>query len=417
MSWWRTPVVIIICGCLIALITYGLRTSFGLFVEPLSEGRGWSREVFALAIAIQNILWGLGQPVAGAIADRYGSARVLGVGGVIYAAGVALMAVSTTPLAFNLTAGVLVGLGLSGGSFTIVIAAFSRLVPEDRRSWSMGIATAAGSLGQFVFAPVGQAFISSYGWATALLLLACFGATVPVLAAALRSRDAGEASSGSTEPALPAREAVREAFGHGSYLLLMAGFFVCGFHVAFITTHLPAHLSDAAAYSHAHGTHVGGGPGLAAWALAIIGLFNVLGSYGAGVLGGRTSKRKLLAGIYLSRAAVIALFVTLPPSTLVVLVFAAAMGVLWLSTVPLTSGLVAVMFGTRYLGTLFGFVFLSHQVGAFLGVWLGGAAYEQTGSYAPVWWASVFLGVLAAALHWPIVERPAPAYAAAAQTG
>jgi MFS family permease len=410
-------VVIIVSGCLIALITYGLRTSFGLFVEPLSEGRGWSREVFALAIAIQNILWGLGQPVAGAVADRYGSARVLAVGGAVYAVGVALMAVSTTPLAFNLTAGVLVGLGLSGGSFTIVIAAFSKLVPEDRRSWAMGIATAAGSLGQFVFAPVGQAFISSYGWATALLLLACFGATVPVLAAALRSRPADGTSTGSIEPEVPAREAVREAFGHGSYLLLMAGFFVCGFHVAFITTHLPAHLSDAAAYSHAHGAHTGGGPGLAAWALALIGLFNVVGSYGSGVLGGRMSKRKLLAGIYLSRAAVIALFVTLPPSTPVVLAFAAAMGVLWLSTVPLTSGLVAVMFGTRYLGTLFGFVFLSHQVGAFLGVWLGGAAYEQTGSYAPVWWASVFLGVLAAALHWPIVERPAPGYATATQTG
>jgi MFS family permease len=411
--WWRTPVVVIVCGCLIALITYGLRTSFGLFVEPLSEGRGWSREVFALAIAIQNILWGLGQPVAGAVADRYGAARVLAVGGAVYALGVGLMATSTTPLALNLTAGVLVGLGLSGGSFTIVIAAFSRLVPADRRSWAMGMATAAGSLGQFVFAPVGQAFISSYGWETALVLLACFGATVPALSAALRSRPADGTSSGSIEPELPAREAVREAFGHGSYLLLVAGFFVCGFHVAFITTHLPAHLSDAAAYSHAHGAHTGGGPGLAAWALALIGLFNVVGSYTAGVLGDKTSKRKLLAGIYLSRAAVIALFVTLPPSTPVVLAFAALMGVLWLSTVPLTSGLVAVMFGTRYLGTLFGFVFLSHQVGAFLGVWLGGAAYEQTGSYAPVWWASVFLGVLAAALHWPIVERPAPAYAAA----
>ena len=414
MARWRTPVVVIFCGCLIALITYGLRTSFGLFVEPLSEGRGWSREVFALAIAIQNILWGLGQPVAGAVADRYGAARVLAVGGAVYALGVGLMATSTTPLALNLTAGVLVGLGLSGGSFTIVIAAFSRLVPADRRSWAMGMATAAGSLGQFVFAPVGQAFISSYGWATALLLLACFGATVPVLAVALKSRPA---EGGYGEPTLPAREAVREAFGHGSYLLLVAGFFVCGFHVAFITTHLPAHLSDAAAYSHAHGAHVGGGPGLAAWALALIGLFNVVGSYGAGVLGDKTSKRKLLAGIYLSRAAVIALFVTLPPSTPVVLAFAALMGVLWLSTVPLTSGLVAVMFGTRYLGTLFGFVFLSHQVGAFLGVWLGGVAYEQTGSYAPVWWASVLLGVLAAALHWPIVEKAAPRYAAATRAG
>ena len=416
-AWWRAPAVVIICGCLIALITFGLRTSFGLFVEPLSEGRDWSREVFALAIAIQNILWGLGQPVAGAVADRYGAARVLAAGGAVYALGVGLMAVSDTPLALNLTAGVLVGLGLSGGSFTIVIAAFSRLVPPDRRSWSMGMATAAGSLGQFVFAPVGQAFISSYGWATALVLLACFGATVPVLAVALKSPPAEGASSDAIELALPARDAVREAFGHGSYLLLVAGFFVCGFHIAFITTHLPAHLSDAASYSHAHGAHAGGGLGLAAWAIALIGLFNVVGSYGAGVLGGKMSKRKLLAGIYLSRAAVIALFVTLPPSTPVVLAFAALIGVLWLSTVPLTSGLVAVMFGTRNLGALFGFVFLSHQVGAFLGVWLGGVAYEQTGSYAPVWWASVLLGVLAAALHWPIVEKAAPAYAAATRAG
>jgi predicted MFS family arabinose efflux permease len=325
--------------------------------------------------------------------------------------------VSDTPLALNLTAGVLVGLGLSGGSFTIVIAAFSRLVPPDRRSWSMGMATAAGSLGQFVFAPVGQAFISSYGWATALVLLACFGATVPVLAVALKSPPAEGASSDAIELALPARDAVREAFGHGSYLLLVAGFFVCGFHIAFITTHLPAHLSDAASYSHAHGAHAGGGLGLAAWAIALIGLFNVVGSYGAGVLGGKMSKRKLLSGIYLSRAVVIALFVTLPLSTPVVLAFAALIGVLWLSTVPLTSGLVAVMFGIRNLGTLFGFVFLSHQVGAFLGVWLGGVAYEQTGSYAPVWWASVLLGVLAAALHWPIVEKAAPAYAAATRAG
>jgi MFS family permease len=239
---------------------------------------------------------------------------------------------------------------------------------------------------------------------------------VPALAVALRG--GGGEIQGIEEPVLPARDAVRRAFGHGSYLLLVAGFFVCGFHVAFITTHLPAHIADVA--GHAHGGHAGmstAGPAVAAWALALIGLFNIVGSYTSGVLGGRYSKRRLLAGIYLARAVVIALFITLPPTSTVVLLFAAAMGVLWLSTVPLTSGLVAVMFGTRYLGTLFGFVFLSHQVGAFLGVWLGGAAYEQTGSYAPVWWASVFLGVLAAALHWPIVERPAPAYAAAARTG
>ena len=399
------------CGCLIALITYGLRTSFGLFATPISEGRGWSPEVFALAIAIQNLLWGMGQPFAGAIADRYGSARILAAGGVVYAAGVALMAVSPSPLAFNLTAGVLVGLGLSGASFTIVIAALGRLVPEDRSSQAMGLATAAGSLGQFVFAPLGQAFLTDYGWQTALLLLAGSMVAVPALALALKG---GRRKQGANVPAVPARDAVRRAFGHGSYLLLVAGFFVCGFHVAFITTHLPAHISSVA--GHSHGGMQMAGPGIAAWALALIGLFNVVGSYGSGVLGARHSKRQLLAGIYLSRAVVIALFITLPPTPTVVLVFAAAMGVLWLSTVPLTSGLVAVMFGTGNLGTLFGIVFLSHQIGAFLGVWLGGLAFEQTGSFLPIWWAGIVLAIIAAGLHWPIVERPAPSFAPATQT-
>jgi MFS family permease len=396
---------------LIALVTYGLRTSFGLFAAPIGEGRGWSPEVFALAIAIQNIVWGMGQPFAGAVADRYGAARILAAGGVVYAAGVALMAVSPTPLAFNLSAGVLVGLGLSGASFTIVIAALGRLVPEDKSSQAMGLATAAGSLGQFVFAPLGQAFLTQYGWQIALLLLAGSMVVVPVLAVALKG---GGRQQNMEEPSLPAREAVRRAFGHGSYLLLVAGFFVCGFHVAFITTHLPAHIAAVAGHSHA-GMDTAG-PAVAAWALALIGLFNIVGSYGSGVLGARHSKRQLLAGIYLSRAIVIALFITLPPTSAVVLVFAAAMGVLWLSTVPLTSGLVAVMFGTGNLGTLFGIVFFSHQVGAFLGVWLGGVAMEQTGSFTPVWLAGIALAIIAAGLHWPIVERPAPSFATPAQT-
>ena len=394
-GWWKSTAFVVGCGCLIALITYGLRTSFGLFATPINEGRGWSPEVFALAIAIQNLVWGIGQPFAGAVADRYGSARVLAAGGVVYAAGVALMAVSPTPLAFNLTAGVLVGLGLSGASFTIVIAALGRLVPEDRSSQAMGLATAAGSLGQFVFAPLGQAFLTDYGWQTTLLLLAGSMVVVPVLAAALKG---GRREQDANVPAVPARDAVRQAFGHGSYLLLVAGFFVCGFHVAFITTHLPAHISSVAGHSHG-GMHTAG-PAIAAWALALI----------------RHSKRQLLAGIYLSRAVVIALFITLPPTPAVVLVFAAAMGVLWLSTVPLTSGLVAVMFGTGNLGTLFGIVFLSHQIGAFLGVWLGGLAYEQTGSFLPIWWAGIALAIIAAGLHWPIVERPAPSFAPSAQT-
>jgi predicted MFS family arabinose efflux permease len=410
VGWWRSTVFIVGCGCLIALITYGLRTSFGLFATPIGEGRGWSPEVFALAIAIQNLVWGIGQPFAGTVADRYGSARVLAAGGVVYAAGVALMAVSPTPLAFNLSAGVLVGLGLSGASFTIVIAALGKLVPEERSSQAMGLATAAGSLGQFVFAPLGQAFLTDYGWQTTLLLLAGSMVAVPLLAAALRGAGRQE---GAGVRALPARAAIRQALGHGSYLLLVAGFFVCGFHVAFITTFLPAHIATVAGHSHA-GMNMAG-PGIAAWALALIGLFNIVGSYGSGVLGARYSKRQLLAGIYLARAVVIAIFITLPATSTVVLVFAAAMGILWLSTVPLTSGLVAVMFGTGNLGALFGIVFLSHQIGAFLGVWLGGLVFEQTGSFLPIWWAGIALAIIAAGLHWPIVERPAPAYAAQAE--
>ena len=414
-GWWRATAFVVACGCVISFVSFGLRSSFGLFAEPISEGNDWSLEVFALAIAIQNVVWGVAQPFAGAIADRYGSARILAGGGALYVAGVALMAVSETPLAFNLSAGVLVGLGLAGGSFIIVIAAVGRLVPEEKSSWAMGLATAAGSLGQFAFAPLGQAFLSTYGWQTALLLLAGFAVAVPVLAGALRG-GGGYGTSGE-EPALPARQALRGAFGHGSYLLLVAGFFVCGFHIAFITTHLPAHLSAAAAQSHGgHGaTHVG--PGLAAWAIALIGLANIVGSYTAGVLGGRHSKRLLLSWIYLARGAAIALFVTLPPTPVVVLSFAVAMGVLWLSTVPLTSGLVAVMFGTRYLGTLFGFVFFSHQVGAFLGVWLGGVAYERTGGFLPVWWAGVALAIIAAGLHWPIAERRAPKFPVVRESG
>src|SRR5918997_74530 len=414
-GWWRSTAFVVGCGCLIALITYGLGTSFGLFATPISEGRNWSPEVFALAIAIQNLVWGIGQPFAGAIADRYGSARVLAVGGAVYAAGVALMAVSPTPLAFNLTAGLLVGIGLSGGSFTIVIAALGRLVPKEKSSAARGLATAAGSLGQFIFAPLGGAFLADYGWQTALLLLASFMIVVPALAAALRGRAETKARA-SDGPALPARDALWRAFGHGSYLMLVAGFFVCGFHVAFITTHLPAHIADVA--GHSHGGHAGmntAGPAIAAWALALIGLFNVVGSYPGGVWGGRYRKRRLLAGFSRAGAAVIVLFITLPPTPTVVLGFAAAIGVLWLSTVPLTSGLVAVMFGTRYLGTLFGIVFLSHQVGAFLGVWLGGLAFEQTGSFMPVWWAGIALAIVAAGLHWPIVERPAPSFAATVQ--
>jgi len=388
------PGLVIACGCLVALVTYGVRASFGLFTDPISAARGWERETFALAIAVQNLLWGLGQPLAGGLADRFGAGRVLAVGAVLYAAGTALMAVSTSELTLTLTGGVLVGLGLSGASFTIVIAAFSRLVSAERRSWAIGLATATGSLGQFLFAPLGQSFVAAYGWATALVLLAGFIALVPALATVL-SGDGGPPEDG--EEGVPVRAALRQAFGHSSYALLAAGFFVCGFHVAFITTHLPPYLTD-----------LGLSAGLAAWSIGLVGLLKIVGSYSAGILGGRHSPRLLLSGIYFLRAVVITLFLLIPTSAITVVLFAAAMGVLWLSTVPLTSALIATFFGVRHMGTLFGFVFLSHQVGAFIGVWLGGAIEAATGSYEAMWWASVALGLVAAGLHVPIVERRAP---------
>jgi predicted MFS family arabinose efflux permease len=392
----RSTTVVVVAGCLIAVVTYGMRASLGLFTQPLSDLRGWDRETFAFAIAIQNLLWGIGQPFAGAIADRYGSGRVLAGGGLLYVAGGVLMASSTSGAALTLSGGVLLGLGLSGASFLIVIAAFSRLVPPDRRSWAIGLATASGSLGQFLFAPLGQAFLSEYGPVTALVLLSGFVALVPLLAIALT----GRGDDVSDEPEVSTVAAIRGALSHPSYLMLTCGFFVCGFHIGFITTHLPPYLTD-----------LGFSGSLAAWSLALIGLFNVIGAYTAGVLGGIHSKRLLLSGIYAGRAVLFALFLIVPTTPAVVLLFGAGMGLLWLSTVPPTSGLVAVMFGTRHVGMLFGFVFLSHQIGAFLGVWLGGVVYESTGAYDLMWWLSIALALAAAMVHLPISERRAPQWA------
>ena len=344
--WWRHPTAIVTAGCLIAIVTFGVRTSFGLFTDPLSDARGFDRETFALAIAFQNLLWGLGQPFAGAIADRWGAGRVLAAGGIAYAIGVALMSQSTSGTALTLTGGVLVGLGVAGGSFTIVIAAFARLVRPDRRSWAMGLATAAGSMGQFLFAPLGQSFISAYGAVTALVLLSCFILVVPILAASLTGR--GDDAEDPEDERLSVREALGAAFGHRSYVLLTSGFFVCGFHIAFIATHLPPYLTDQ-----------GLSDGLAAWALSLIGLFNVIGAYTSGILGGVYPRRLLLSGIYLGRAMAFTMFLLVPTTVATVLLFSALIGVLWLSTVPLTSGLIALMFGTRHIGLLFGVVFLS----------------------------------------------------------
>lgn len=396
---WRTPIVVLVCGTVVLLISFGIRTSFGLFLRPVIGEFGWGREVFAFAIALQILLWGVAQPFAGAIADKYGAGRVVAACGVLYALGIALMARAESPFGFTLGAGLLVGIGLSGTSFPIILAVIARSVAAHRRSLFLGLGAAGGSSGQLLMVPLGQVFIDGYGWIMALGLLAAVSLAMVPLAAAL----AGRSRPGTrAEVAQSLGSAVREAGGHGGYWFLTAGFFVCGFHVFFIATHLPAFIVDK-----------GLAAALGATALAVIGLGNIFGSYLSGVLGGHFSKKYLLSGLYLLRSVVIAIFVLTPVSDISIIVFSAAIGVLWLSTVPLTSGLVAQIFGVRYMAMLFGFVFFSHQVGGFLGVWLGGVVFDATGSYNVIWWISVALGVAAALLHWPINERPVARLAAA----
>ncbi|MFW5679601.1 MAG: MFS transporter [Pseudomonadota bacterium] len=394
---WRTPGAIVVAGCLLTIVAFGTRATFGLFLEPMTLFHGWTREDFALAMAVQNLLWGAAQPFAGALADRHGAGRVIAAGLVAYAVGVACMAVSDTPLWLLLSGGILVGLAQAFASYSIVLAAFARLLPEAQRSWAFGVGTAAGSLGQFLMVPLGQAFIMAFGWFDALLLLAAGLVIVLPLAFVLHYVPLQLGRGGAVAAPLPAGEALSAAVGHRSFLLLTAGFFVCGFHVAFIGIHLPAYLGDQ-----------GFGPGVGAAAIALIGLFNVIGAYASGVIGTRHSKKTLLCWIYLARSVVLLAFVALPVTTVSVYLFAAAMGILWLSTVPPTSGLVALMFGVRNMAMLFGVVFFSHQVGAFLGVWLGGWLFDATGSYDVVWWLAIALGLFAAAVHWPIREAPAP---------
>jgi MFS family permease len=399
--WYYNPILIIVCGCLVAMISFGARASMGLFTHPISDFYQWQREIFGFAMALQNLLWGIAQPIAGGFADRFGTTKVLIAGALIYAAGLALMAYSGTPAAMYLTGGLMVGVGIAVASFSIVMAAFGRLVPPEKRSWAFGIATAAGSLGQFVFAPLGQAFIAAYGWQTAIMLIGLIVLLIIPLSLPLSApASAANLASAAAERNISFRDALRQAFGHSSYVLLVAGFFVCGFQIAFVTIHLPPYLIE-------HGIS----EWLAAWSIAIVGIFNVIGSYSAGVLGGKFPKRVTLALIYLLRSVVVTLFVLLPITPLSTVLFTASLGLLWLSTVPLTMGLVTVMFGTRYMATLYGFVFLSHQIGSFFGVWLGGLFHDIYGTYDPVWWMGVALGLFAAAVHWPIREQRAPAFA------
>jgi MFS family permease len=401
---WRTPTVVVACGCLIAMISFGPRSSLGFFLTPLSQTNHWGRDVFAFAVALQNLLWGIGQPFAGGIADRFGTNRVLCVGAALYALGLAIMARSTTPEELSLSAGVLIGLGLSGCSFNIVLGAFGKLLPEKWRSLAFGAGTAAGSFGQFLYSPIAVALMDKFGWQQALLIFAGVTLLILPLSLALATSVAPAGQSSVVKPTQSARQAFAEAFGHRSYVLLVLGFFTCGFQLAFITVHLPAYLIDRGL-----SVEIGG------WTLAVIGMFNIIGSLSSGWLSMRMPKRYLLSSIYFIRAAAIVAFISLPASPTSTLVFGAVTGLMWLSTVPPTSALVAVMFGTRWLAMLFGFAFFSHQVGGFLGVLIGGIAFERTGSYDLVWWLSVLFGVLSAVINLPIVEKPVarPAMAAA----
>ncbi len=395
---WRTAIAVIGCGGLILLLAIGIRFSFGIYLRPISADLGWPRDVFAFSIALQNLFWGISQPFTGAIADRYGTGRVVVAGALLYAAGTMLMAMATTPIAAHITAGMMVGLGLGGCGFSIVLAAVGRSVTPERRGMAMGIAAAAGSFGQFAILPVGQELLDAYGWPTTFFLLGLMALVIVPQAAALVGRD------GSAAKVTPKEfgGAVREALANRRFLYLNAGYFVCGFHVAFIATHLPAYIVDQGMPDR-----------LGAWALGLIGLFNVFGSFLAGVLGDRFSKKYLLSGIYFIRAVVIAAFVLVPVSQTSILLFAAAMGLLWLGTVPLVSALVAQIYGVRTLSTLLGVVFFSHQLGSFMSAWLAGEIFTLTGSYAFVWWLSVALGIVAGFLHLPINERPIARYAGA----
>ena len=396
---WQTPVVIIVAGCLIAMLSFGPRSALGQFLTPMSVDRHWGRDVFSLALAIQNLLWGAGQPFAGALADKFGAIRVLSGGAILYAIGLLLMANTTSPAVLDLGAGVLIGFGLAGCSFSLVIGALGKLVPEQWRMLAFGAGTAAGSFGQFLFSPLANGLINGIGWESALVTFAAILLLILPLSLALATR--GNADNVAGRHQQSAKEALSEAFGHRSYVLLVLGFFTCGFQLAFITVHLPAYLIDRG-LSAADG----------AWTIAVIGLFNIIGSIMSGWFSSRLPKRYILSFIYFARALAIVAFVTLPASGLSAILFGAVTGLLWLSTVPPTNGLVVVMFGTRWLTMLSGAAFFSHQVGGFLGVWLGGELFTRTGSYDMVWWLAVLFGVLSAVINLPIVEKPVARLAA-----
>lgn len=389
---------VLLCGAMIVTLSMGIRHGFGLWLQPITQEQGWTRQTFSLAIAIQNLSWGVIGVFAGMLADKLGAFKVLLIGAVLYAVGLAGMALSSTPLLFAMTAGVLIGAAQAGTTYAVIYGVIGRQIPAERRSWAMGVAAAAGSFGQFLMVPIEGQLIAQLGWHTALLVLAALVLLILPLAFGLRE-PTRVAVAGHREQTIA--QAVREAFRYPSFGLLMAGYFVCGFQVVFIGVHMPSYLRDK-----------GLSPEVASYALALIGLFNVFGTYVAGSLGQKLAKRKILAAIYLGRAIAISVFLIVPVSPLTVYVFASVIGFLWLSTVPVTNALVAQIFGVTHLSMLSGFVFLGHQVGSFLGVWLGGFLYDRTGSYDVVWYIAIALGVFAALINLPVKEnaitRPMP---------
>jgi MFS family permease len=395
---WRTPVLVVGFGCLIGMMSFGPRSTLGFFLTPLSSANHWGRDVFAFALALQNLLWGIAQPFAGLIGDRFGTVRVLCTGALMYAAGLALMAHATTAPLLDVSAGALIGFGLAGCSFTLVLAAFGKLLPAEWRSFAFGIGTAAGSFGQFLYSPVAVLLMDTFGWRDALTIFSVSMLAILPLSLALTTPKAAAIKEAAPQSF---RHAVTEAFSHRSYVLLVLGYFTCGFQLAFITVHLPSYLVDRGLT-----VEVGG------WTLATIGLFNIVGCLMCGWLGNRIPKRYLLSFIYTTRAVAILAFISFPTTPFTCIAFGAVMGLMWLSTVPATSGIIAVMFGTRWLATLAGFAFFSHQIGGFLGVWLGGLVFDRYGSYTPVWWLAIVFGVLSALINVPIVERPVSRLAA-----
>lgn len=390
-SYW----VVIVCGALILTLSTGLRQTLGLFLKPMTVDLAVSREIFSFGIALQNILWGAAGPFAGAIADKFGTRRVLVCGGLLYAAGLWAMGLAGGP--FEIVLGsILIGLGLAGVGFTVILGVVGRAAPPERRSMALGIVAAGGSFGQFTMVPYGQAFLEAYGWEVALFILA---ATALIMVPLSRGV-AGQKNAGGEAQSLG--QALDEALRHRGFWLLTAGFFVCGFQVVFVGTHLPAFLADQAMPAW-----------LGGWALALVGLFNIVGTYACGALGQRYRKKYVLAWLYIARSAAFVVFLAMPLSNLSVLLFASILGLLWLGTVPLTGGLVAQIFGPTYMSMLYGIVFFSHQIGSFLGAWLGGKLFDMTGSYDAMWLICIALGFIAAALHWPITDRPVPRLSAA----